>query len=266
MFAPACIVLCLVAVLFVGSAILAILIGGAADFSSAVTNPEVLFSLRMSLVTATISTTICLLLSLPSAYSLTHTRMPGKRIASIILELTLSLPYILLGFALLLIFSSDFGRALKDAGIAVVFQPLGIVIAQLMVNLPFAIRMVRTAFQSCDPRMEFVAESLGASKWDVFRTVVLPLNKNAIISAFILTWARGMGEFGATLMLVGVTRMRTETISGSIYLSIQTGNNEVALATAIVMLLVSACALALSNVLSGSVGESRNSLSGQGVK
>lgn len=266
LFAPACVVVCLVSVLYVGSAILAVLIGGAASFTSAVRDPEVIFSLRMSLVTATVSTVLCLLLSLPSAYALTHTQMPGKRIASVILELTLSLPYILLGFALLLIFSSDFGQALKNAGIAVVFQPLGIVVAQLMVNLPFTIRMVRTAFLTCDPRMEFVAESLGASKWEVFRTIILPLNKNAIISAFILTWARGMGEFGATLMLVGVTRMRTETISGSIYLSIQTGNNEIALATAIVMLLVSACALALSNVLSGGVGESRHSLSRKGTR
>ena len=266
LFAPACVVMCLVSVLYVGSAILAVLIGGAANFTSAISDPEVLFSLRMSLVTATISTVLCLLLALPSAYALTHTQMPGKRIASVVLELTLSLPYILLGFALLLIFSSGFGQALKNAGIAVVFQPLGIVVAQLMVNLPFAIRMIRTAFLTCDPRMEFVAESLGASKWEVFRTVILPLNKNAIVSAFILTWARGMGEFGATLMLVGVTRMRTETISGSIYLSIQTGNNEVALATAIVMLLVSACALALSNVLSGGIGESRNSLSSKGAR
>ena len=94
--------------LFVGSAIMAIVLGGIANFREAITSAEVLFSLRMSVVTATISTTLCLFLALPTAYALSHTRMPCKRLAEILMELTLSLPYILLGFALLLIFSSPF--------------------------------------------------------------------------------------------------------------------------------------------------------------
>ena len=102
-----------------------------------------------------------------------------------------SLPYILLGLALLLIFSSPFGKALKDIGLAVVFQPAGIVLAQLIVNLPFAIRMIKTAFLDVNPRMEFVAKTLGATPGAVFRTIVLPLCRNAIISTLVLTWARG---------------------------------------------------------------------------
>ena len=148
-----------------------------------------------------------------------------------------------LGFALLLIFSSPFGKALKEAGFAVVFSPTGIVFAQMIVNLPFAIRMMRTAFGGINPRVEFVAQTLGAMPWDVFRTIIVPMCRNQIISTFVLTWARGMGEFGATLMLVGVTRMKTETLPGSIYLSISTGNTETAMATAMIMLLVSALTL-----------------------
>ena len=158
--------------------------------------------------------------------------MPCKKLAEIVMELTLSLPYILLGFALLIIFSSPFGKALKEAGFAVVFSPTGIIFAQLIVNLPFAIRMIRTAFNTVNPRVEFVAMTLGATPGEVFRTIILPLCRNAIISTLVLTWARGMGEFGATLMLVGVTRMKTETLAGSIYLSISTGNTETAMATA----------------------------------
>ena len=174
------------------------------------------------------------------------------------MELTLSLPYILLGFALLLIFLSPMGKALKAAGFAVVFQPTGIVFAQLLVNLPFAIRMARTALEDVNPRMEFVARTLGASRWEVFRTVILPLCRNSLISTFVLTWARGMGEFGATLMLVGVTRMKTETLPGSIYLSISTGNYDTAMATAIIMLVVSACTLAIANILSRPSAQSRS--------
>ena len=256
-FSVFCIIAACVALLFIGGAILTIVAGGITHIGEAVTSDEVLFSLRMSLVTSTISTTLCLLLSLPTAYALTRTNMPFKRAAETLMQLTLSLPYILLGFALLLMFSSPFGKALKDVGFAVVFQPVGIVFAQLIVNLPFSIRMVRTAFGDVNPRMEFVAKTLGASSFETFRTIILPICRNSIISTFVLTWARGMGEFGATLMLVGVTRMRTETLPGSVYLSISTGNTDTAMATAMIMLIVSAITLVVANMLSKPVGGNR---------
>ena len=251
--------------LFIGSAIFAIVAGGISHFGEAISSEEVLFSLRMSVTTSSISTVICLLLSLPTAYALSHVAFPGKRLAEILMELTLSLPYILLGFALLLIFSSPLGKALKEAGFAVVFSPAGIVFAQMIVNLPFAIRMMRTAFAGVNPRVEFVAQTLGAMPWDVFRTIIVPMCRNQIISAFVLTWARGMGEFGATLMLVGVTRMKTETLPGSIYLSISTGNTETAMATAMIMLLVSAFTLVVANVLDRPTGASRVGRAGKGL-
>ena len=256
-FSVFCIIAACVALLFIGGAILTIVAGGITHIGEAVTSDEVLFSLRMSVVTSTISTTLCLLLSLPTAYALTRTNMPFKRAAETLMQLTLSLPYILLGFALLLMFSSPFGKALKDVGFAVVFQPVGIVFAQLIVNLPFSIRMVRTAFGDVNPRMEFVAKTLGASSFETFRTIILPICRNSIISTFVLTWARGMGEFGATLMLVGVTRMRTETLPGSVYLSISTGNTDTAMATAMIMLIVSAITLVVANMLSKPVGGNR---------
>lgn len=251
--------------LFIGSAIFAIVAGGISHFGEAISSEEVLFSLRMSVTTSSISTVVCLLLSLPTAYALSHMAFPGKRLAEILMELTLSLPYILLGFALLLIFSSPLGKALKEAGFAVVFSPAGIVFAQMIVNLPFAIRMMRTAFAGVNPRVEFVAQTLGAMPWDVFRTIIVPMCRNQIISAFVLTWARGMGEFGATLMLVGVTRMKTETLPGSIYLSISTGNTETAMATAMIMLLVSAFTLVVANVLDRPTGASRVGRAGKGL-
>ena len=256
-FPALCILAACIALLFIGSAIFAVVANGITHLGEAVSSAEVLFSLRMSVITSTISTTICLLFALPTAYALTRTNMPFKRAAETLMQLTMSLPYILLGFALLLIFSSPFGKGLRDWGFAVVFQPTGIVFAQLIVNLPFTIRMIRTAFGEVNPRMEFVAKTLGASAFDTFRTIILPMCRNAIISTFVLTWARGMGEFGATLMLVGVTRMRTETLPGSIYLSISTGNTDTAMATAMIMLLVSAATLVIANVLDKPIGAGR---------
>ncbi len=256
-FPYVCIGIACIPLLFISCAIMTIVAGGITHLSEAVSSEEVLFSLRMSVITSTISTTLCLLLALPTSYALTRTNMPCKRAVETLMQLTLSLPYILLGFALLLMFSSPAGKALKDIGFAVIFQPIGIVFAQLIVNLPFAIRMVRTAFGEINPRMEFVAKTLGASSFETFRTIILPICRNSLISTFVLTWARGMGEFGATLMLVGVTRMRTETLPGSVYLSISTGNTDTAMATAMIMLVVSALTLVVANVLSKPVGQSR---------
>ena len=105
-----------VALLFIGSAIFAIVAGGITHFGEAITSAEVLFSLRMSVVTSTISTALAMALAMPTAYALSRTNMPFKRVAEVLMELTLSLPYILLGFALLLIFSSPVGKALKEGG------------------------------------------------------------------------------------------------------------------------------------------------------
>ena len=238
-FSAVSIVVATLVLLFVGSAIVAIVAGGVAHFDDAIRSEEVLFSLRMSVVTSTISTALCLVLALPSAYALSRTNMPFKRVAEVLMELTLSLPYILLGFALLLIFSSPFGKALREIGFAVVFEPTGIVFAQLIVNLPFAIRMVRTAFADVNPRMEFVAKTLGATSGDVFRTIILPVCRNSIISTLVLTWARGMGEFGATLMIAGNIPGKTQTLALAIYDAFQAGND--ALATLLVLVTSGLC-------------------------
>ena len=121
--------------------------------------------------------------------------------------------------------------------------------AHILVNLPYAIRLIRTAFEASDQRMEFIARTLGASPWKCFLTILLPLCRRSLVSTFILTWSRALGEFGATLMVVGITRFKTETLPGSIYLSISTGDNQAAMATAMLMLMISGLTLFLSRLL-----------------
>ena len=127
-------------------------------------------------------------------------------------EAFMSLPYIVLGLSMLIIFSSPFGKALKAAGLPVVFSGNGIILAQLVVNLPFAVKLTSAAFRSVDQKLERVAGLLGATPGKCFFTILLPLSKNALISALILVWSRALGEFGATLMLVGITRMERGAI------------------------------------------------------
>ncbi|MDO4554288.1 MAG: ABC transporter permease [Lachnospiraceae bacterium] len=234
---------------FISIAVGSIIVGGAPCFIDNLKSEEVRFAFRLSFFTASISTILVMLLALPTAYALTRTAMPFKGLLGIIIELTLSLPYLLLGLSLLIIFSSPAGKVLKEMGFKVVFSPLGIVMAHILVNLPYGIRLIRTAFESTDRRLEYIASTLGASSWRTFLTILLPICKNSLISTFLLVWSRALGEFGATLMLVGITRMKTETLPGSIYLSITTGNNSTAMATAMLMLLISVCTLFISHLL-----------------
>ena len=200
----------LLVIFFIGSAISAVIISGIPCFAETIRSEEVLFAFRLSVTTASISTVIVMALALPTAYA---------------------------------------GKWLKEHGFKVVFSPAGIVMAHILVNLPYAVRLIRTAFEASDRRLEFIAQTLGASPWKCFLTILLPLCRGSLTSAFILTWSRALGEFGATLMLVGVTRFKTETLPGSIYLSISTGNNPTAMATAMLMLMISGCTLALAQVL-----------------
>lgn len=239
----------LLVIFFIGSAVCAVIISGFPCFAETVRSSEIISALRLSFCTASISTVIVMLLSLPTAYALTRTEMPFKRLSGLMIELTLSLPYILLGLSLLIMFSSPAGKWLKAHGFKVVFAPAGIVMAHILVNLPYAIRLIRTAFEASDRRLEFIAQTLGASPWKCFLTILLPLCRGSIVSTFILTWSRALGEFGATLMLVGVTRFKTETLPGSIYLSISTGNNPTAMATAMLMLVISGVTLFLAQSL-----------------
>ena len=247
LFSAITIMTALLVIFFIGSAISAVIVSGIPCFAETIRSPEVLFAFRLSFTTASISTIIVMALALPTAYALTRTDMPFKRLSGLMIELTLSLPYILLGLSLLIIFSS----------------PAGIVMAHILVNLPYAIRLIRTAFETSDQRLEFIAQTLGASPWKCFLTILLPLCRGSLISAFILTWSRALGEFGATLMLVGVTRFKTETLPGSIYLSISTGNNPTAMATAMLMLLISGCTLFLAQFMGKSWYQHERQVGGQ---
>ena len=204
--------------LFILANLLMIFIEGLPHIKEAILSKEVQFSMKMSITTATISTLIVMFFAIPSGYILERRDFLGKRLISSILEIPLSLPYLVLGVCLLTLFASNFGKALRNLGFPVVFNKNGIILVHILINVPFAISMVRNIIYEIDPRLEFVAKNLGASDWNVFYSIVLAMSKGPLISIALLCWSRALGEFGATLMLVGVTRMKTETLPGSIYI------------------------------------------------
>lgn len=244
-----CAFLTLIPVLLIGSNLAVIVIRGARSLPDCFSTRETQFAIALSLKSACISTCLCFALALPTAYTLTRSNLPGKWIMEILLELTMSLPYIVIGLSLLIVFSSPIGKWLKVHGFPVVLHANGVIVAQLMVNLPFAIKLVSSAFQSVDQKLERVAGLLGANPGQRFLTILLPLCKNSLISAVILIWSRALGEFGATLMLVGVTQMKTETLPASIYLAVSTNDLGAALASAFVLLIIATISLCAANIL-----------------
>ncbi|WP_242941083.1 ABC transporter permease [[Clostridium] fimetarium] len=218
---------------------MSILIKGLPTLKTALLNEETQFSIKMSLYTSSISTLICIAVSIPVAYTITRTDFFLNKICCLIIGLPLVLPYLVLGLCLLIVFSSPLGKMLKEMGFPVVFNKNGIIMAHIIVNLPFCINLMITAFSQVNKRLEFIAGTLGASSFRQFITITLPIAKKSILSTMILTWSRALGEFGATLMLVGCTRMKTETLPTNIYLNISVGNNDMAMASAIILLMIS---------------------------
>lgn len=241
--------LTVLAILLIGSNVAVITFRGLHSLPECFSRAETWFAVRLSVKSACISTLLCFFLAIPTAYILTRSTVPFRSAAEMLLELTMSLPYIVLGLSMLILFSSSAGKCLKAIGLPVVFSQNGIILAQLVVNLPFAVKLTSAAFRNVDRKLEHVAGLLGATAFRQFFTILVPLAKNSLISALILVWSRALGEFGATLMLVGVTRMKTETLPASIYLAVSTNDLNGALASAFILLLISAVSLGVSNRL-----------------
>lgn len=212
--------------------------------AASLANPEIQFAIVLSIVTGIASTVICIGVAIPVAYALVRYSFFGKRMATLVLTLPLTLPPLVAGIALLLFFgTTPWGKALESAGFAVIFTPLGIVVAQVFVNLPYMIRIMRSAFASINPRFEHVAKTLGCTEAGAFFQVTLPMARHGLLAGAVVTWSKAMGEFGAVLMLAGATTMRTETLPIALYLNISTGDVDLAVAAATILILISLAAL-----------------------
>jgi molybdate transport system permease protein len=205
---------------------------------------EIQFAIRMSLATSVISTILCILVSVPAAYGLARYRFPGSSLLNTLLDIPLALPPLVAGVALLIFFgTTSFGKGLADLGIAFVFTPKGIVLAQFFVNVPFMFRILRSTFQGINPRYEYVAQTLGATDARTFWRVTLPMARNGLMAGSIITWCKGIGEFGAALMVAGATRMKTETLPISLYLNMSCGDLPLAIAAATILIIISLVSL-----------------------
>ena len=196
----------------------------------------------LSLKVAFLATIIAFFLGVFFAYLLTKKNVPGKNIWETILILPMILPPSIVGYLLLKVFGrrGPIGAFLLDTfGIQVVFTWIACVIAACVVALPLMYQNAKGAFQSVDHNYELAAKTLGSSPFKVFRTVTLPLSGPGIVSGIVLTFARAMGEFGATLMLAGNIPGKTQTIPTSIYYAVVTGKDSEASTLVVIMVIFS---------------------------
>lgn len=217
---------------------------GTAGLAASIVSPEIAFAIRLSFLTSITSTLICLALALPTAYGLERFRFPGRRLISVVLDIPMSLPPLVSGVALLLLLGNTaFGRALAEHGLQFVFSVNGIILAQFFIIIPYMVRVLRATIADINPRLEFVARTLGCSQWQAFCRITIPLAKNGIIAGLVISWARAIGEFGCALMLAGATRMKTETLPVALFLNMSIGNLDMAMAAATCLIIISVASL-----------------------
>jgi len=233
----------LLALFFVGLVVSMLAYVDGRTLLRALLSEEVLFAIRLSLVTATLATILSLAVAIPAAYAISKGRFPGKGIVDSLLDLPIVISPIALGTALLIFFSTPVGGLIDARVLKVVFAKPGIVLAQFTVVSALATRLLKSTFDDIDPRYERVARTLGCSKLEVFFKVTLPLARNGLIAAFVLTWARAVGEFGATVTLAGATTMRTETLPIAIYLSLASADVGKAVAVTLILIAMAVSAL-----------------------
>lgn len=211
------------------------------ELASQLISPHVLSAVRISLETSLTVVFLSLLFGIPVAYLLAVKDFKGKIVLDTLIDLPVTIPPLVSGLALLMLLggNSPFGRLLATGGIDFIFSKQGIIIAQLFVASPFLIKSARGAFESIDKNICHASSVLGASRCYTFRRVMLPLAKNGICAGMVMTWARALGEFGATSMVAGCIPFRTETMTIGIYQSAMSGEMGASIAIALLLMLFS---------------------------
>ena len=210
------------------------------------TDPVVGEALRLSLITATAATVICLVLGVPLAWVLARATFPGRRLVRAFVTVPLVLPPVVGGVALLLLLGRRglIGQHLDSwFGVTIPFTTSAVVIAEAFVAMPFLVIAVEGALRGADRRFEDAAATLGASRWMTFRRVTLPLITPGVTAGAVLCFARALGEFGATITFAGSFPGVTRTMPIAVYLALET-NPPAAIVLALVLLAVSIIVLA----------------------
>ncbi|NYT01968.1 MAG: molybdate ABC transporter permease subunit [Methanosarcinales archaeon] len=241
----------LLAVLFIALPVASLFVRSYSGITlQTVQNPMVREALVLSLATSGLATLVAVIMGTPIGYINARYGYPGRELIDSLIDLPVVLPPAVAGIALLMAFGrmGVLGQHFSAWGVDIAFTTAAVVAAQIFVASPFYIRQARTSFESVDPVYENAARTLGASEIYAFRQVSLPLAINGLISGAIMTFARSLGEFGATIMFAGNFQGRTQTMPLAIYTAMQ-GDLYVSLCLALILVAFSFAVIAAVKIL-----------------
>jgi molybdate transport system permease protein len=213
-------------------------------------NESVIFSMRLSLQVASVATFFVLIAGISAAYLLARKEFKGKELLDMLLTLPLVLPPTVTGYYLIVIFGRNgfIGKIIYEwTGWTIMFTWYAAALASFVVALPLMIKTARAAIESVDKNLINASYTLGHSELETALKVILPLAKRGIIAGAVLSFARAMGEFGATLMLAGNIPGRTDTMPIAIYSSASAGEWPAAHIMVVLLTAMSGAFLYLAN-------------------
>lgn len=224
---------------------------GLAGVWDTITAPRVVSALGVSFGAAAIASLVNAVFGLVVAWVLVRYEFPGKRLLDALVDLPFALPTAVAGIALTALYAPNgwFGQHLAAAGIKVAFTPLGIVVALTFIGLPFVVRTVQPVLAEAERELEEVAATLGASRAQTFRRVILPAILPAWLTGVALAFARAVGEYGSVIFISGNMPMRTEIVPLLIVGKLESYDYAGATAIALVLLLISFALLLAINAL-----------------
>lgn len=208
----------------------------------AVTLPIAWHALLLTLWTSLVMTVVNAVMGLLTAYVLVRYRFPGKALLNAVIDLPLAIPSLVIGVMLVVLFGSQqaLGAWLNRAlGIQIIFAPPGIILALLFITFPFVVRAVQPVLEELDREPEAAAATLGAHPWTIFRRVVFPALTLPLVSGALLSFARGVGEFGAIVIVAGNIPFHTETAAVYVLGEIESQDQFGASAMSVALLLIS---------------------------
>lgn len=215
--------------------------GGLGNLVLSLTTDDVLFAIRFSLIIAFATALVNAALGTYAAYVLSKTRFPGRTQLGIILNLPVAIPNVVVGTSLLLLWGPIglFGQALEPMGLQPMFTPVGVLLAHIFVTFPYMLGTIKPVLDDLETTYEEAAYTMGANRLQTFFHVVLPALKSGLLTGSLLTFAHSLGEFGATIMVSGNLRLRTQTAPLYIFSQFEAGNIQAANSVAALLSLIS---------------------------
>lgn len=222
------------------------------EFWRIVTDDRTLAAYGLSIGGAMIAAIVNTIFGVIIAWVLVRYSFPGKKIMDGLVDLPFALPTAVAGIALTAIYSEEngwLGQFLQPLGIKAAYSRVGVVIAMILVSLPFVVRTVQPVLEDLDAEIEEAAASLGARRWSSFRRVIFPTLLPAILTGLALSFAKSVGEYGSIIFIAGNLPGKTEIAPLLIYLRLEEFNYPAATAIAVGMLAVSFVMLLVINLL-----------------